>query len=123
MGFRKDAYATVWEVVPEKNYRTRVRVSTSKKNKLTGEFEQDFGGFVRFVGTANAKAALGLKKKDRIKLGDCEVTTRYDNDSKKAYTNFLVYGFEKHNFDEDNGYGGGQSPEEINEPENKQLPF
>ena len=37
------------------------RLSISKKNRATGEYEQDFSGFVMFVGTACAKKAAALK--------------------------------------------------------------
>lgn len=43
MGFRNGAYATVWGVEPGKTDRyQQVRLSTSRKNKKTGQFEQDF---------------------------------------------------------------------------------
>lgn len=34
----------------------QVRLSTSRKNKKTGQFEQDFSGFCRFIGNANEAA-------------------------------------------------------------------
>lgn len=94
MGFRKDAWATCWGVDVKSDTLTQVRISTSRKNKQTDEYTQDFSGFVAFVGTANAKKAASLKEKDRIKLGDVEVTTKYDADSKITYTNFKCYNFE-----------------------------
>lgn len=93
MGFRKDAYATVWEVKPGKGNYTDVRLSTSKKNKQTDQYETDFSGFVRFIGTAHQKAS-DLNERDRIKLGDCEVTNHYDKEKKVTYTNYAVFGFE-----------------------------
>lgn len=57
MGFRNGAYATVWGVEPGKTDRyQQVRLSTSRKNKKTGQFEQDFSGFCRFIGNANEAA-------------------------------------------------------------------
>ena len=50
----------------------------SRKNKNTGEYETDFSGYVGFVGTVAAKKAAQLKEKDRIRLGDVDVTTKYD---------------------------------------------
>lgn len=94
MGFRKDAYATCWEVQPKSDVCTTVRLSTSKKNKTTGEYETDFSGFVSFVGTNAAKKAANLKEKDRIKIGDCDVSTYFDRESGKSYTNFKVFDFE-----------------------------
>ena len=66
MGFRKDAYATVWKVEPRSNTMTTCRISISRKNKQTGEYEQDFGGFVSFIGTAAASVAARLKERDRL---------------------------------------------------------
>lgn len=93
MGFRKDAWATCWGVEVKSDTLTQVRISTSRKDKQTEEYVQDFSGFVAFVGTAAAKKAASLKEKDRIKLGDVEVTTKYDSDKKVTYTNFKCYNF------------------------------
>lgn len=95
MGFRNGAYATVWEVEPSKfDTMTNGRISISRKNKDSGEYEQDFSGFVSFVGTAAAKKALSLKEKDRIKLGDVDVSTRYDKAKEKEYINYKIFSFE-----------------------------
>lgn len=94
MGFRKDAFATVWSSEVVSDTMTKVRLSTSRKNKQTGEYENDFSGFVSFVGTAAAKKAAALKEKDRIKLGDVDVTNRYDKEKNVTYTNFKVFSFE-----------------------------
>lgn len=97
MGFRKDAWATCWGVEVKSDTLTQVRLSTSRKDRQTGEYEQDFSGFVAFVGTAAAKKAAALKEKDRIKLGDVDVTTKYDEDKKVTYTNFKCFNFETQN--------------------------
>lgn len=94
MGFRAGAYATVWEVKPKSDANTIVRISTSKKNKATGEFEQDFSGFVAFVGKDAAAKAAQLHEKDRIKLGDVDVTTKYNKENKITYTNYACFSFE-----------------------------
>lgn len=93
MGFRKDAWATCWDIEPKSDTMTQVRLSTSRKDKSTGEYVQDFSGFVVFVGTVAAKQAANLKEKDRIKLGDVEVTTKYVKEKEQAYTNFKCYSF------------------------------
>ena len=97
MGFRKDAWATCWDTEVKSDTMTQVRLSTSRRDKQTGEYVQDFSGFVAFIGTAAAKKAATLKEKDRIKLGDVEVTTKYDPDKKVTYTNFKCYNFEMQN--------------------------
>ena len=93
MGFRPNAWATVWSIEPSaKGSSTKVRLSTSKKNK-DGDYEQDFSGFCLFVGNAHTNAAK-LSEKDRIKIGECEVTTFFDKEKNKEYVNFKVYNFE-----------------------------
>lgn len=94
MGFRKDSFATIWSVEPTSDTLTKARISISRKNRQTGEYENDFGGFVSFVGTAAAKKAASLKERDRIKLGDVDVTNRYDKEKNVTYTNFKVFSFE-----------------------------
>ncbi len=94
MGFRTGAYAQVWAVTPMSDTSTKVRLSVSRKNKQTGEYEQDFSGFVLCIGTAAARNAAKLKEGARIKLGDCDVTTKYDAQKKVTYTNFKLFSFE-----------------------------
>ena len=94
MGFRTGAYAKVWEVKPFSDTSVKLRLSVSRKNKQTGEYEQDFSGYVNAVGTAAAKKAACLKEGDRIKIGDVDVTTKYDAEKKVTYTNFKMFSFE-----------------------------
>lgn len=78
MGFRQGSFATIWQVEPVKDTITKAKITTSRKNKSTGEYETDFSGFVTFLGTAAASKAAKLKEKDRIKLGDVDVTRKWD---------------------------------------------
>lgn len=94
MGFRKGAFATVWETEPISNTMTKARVSISRKNRNTGEYEQDFSGFIKFIGSAVSQKALALKPKDRIQLGDVDVSTFYNKEKNVTYTDFKVFGFE-----------------------------
>lgn len=89
MSFRSGAYLKIWEITPGER-STRIRCSSSRKNKQTNEYEQDFTGFVNLVGGAH-QAASGLKAGDSIRIGDCEVTSRYDKEKKKEYINFAVF--------------------------------
>lgn len=95
MGFCQDrSYMTVWSVEPSATGKTtKVRLSSSKKNKQTGEYEQDFSGYCTFIGDANTRAAT-LREKDRIRLKECDVETRYDKTAKREYVNFKVFSFE-----------------------------
>lgn len=128
MGFRAGSYATVWEVFPDRSTstRTKVRLAISRKNKNTGEYEQDFGGFVEFVGTAAAAKALKLQPKDRIKLGDVDVSNRFDRETKREFTDFKVFSFE---MADENGGGSHAAayegePAEPEEAESSDdLPF
>lgn len=92
MGFRSGSFCSIWGVEPKGTW-TKVRLSTSRKNRDTGEYEQDFSGFVSFVGNANAKAQQ-LKERDRIRLGDVDVTTRYDKEKNREYVNYTCFSFE-----------------------------
>lgn len=94
MGFRTNAYATVWNVEPVSDTRTKARISISRKNKQTGEYETDFSGFVDFIGTAAAKKSACLKEKDRIRLGEVDVTNKYVQEKNITYTNFKIFSFD-----------------------------
>lgn len=94
MGFRQDGFMTVWSVEPSKSGNTtRVRLSSSRKNKSTDEWEQDFSGFCTFIGDAH-KAAAKLKERDRIKILECDVGTTYNKEKKTEYVNYKVFSFE-----------------------------
>ena len=109
MGFRQGSYAKVWQVKPISDTITEFRISTSRKNKQTDTYEQDFSGFVRCVGTATARKAAALKEGDKIKIGDCDVTTKYDKEKGVTYTNYVIFSFE----DVD---GGGSNQKEAYSP-------
>lgn len=83
----------MWSVQPISDTMTKVNLSSDGKTR-DGGYEKDFSGFVSFIGTANAKKALGLKAKDHIVLGDCEVKMTYGEDKRPKYTNFNVFSFE-----------------------------
>lgn len=113
MGFRKDAYCTVWSVDPVSDVQTKARISISRKDKQTGAYTEDFSGFVSFFGTAAAKKAATLKERDRIKLGDVDVRSKYDKAKNVTYYNFNVYSFEAQN-------GAGGSPSGSAQPSSPQ---
>lgn len=72
---------------------TKLRISVSRKNKKTGEYEQDFSGFVLAIGTAVASKAARLQQGARIQLGDVDVSTKYDREKKITYTNYKLFSF------------------------------
>lgn len=94
MGFRSGSYATVWEIDPRSDSWTKGRISISRKNKQTDEYETDFSGYVSFVGTNAASKAAKLKVKDRIRIGDVDVNNRYDKEKDVTYTNFKIFSFD-----------------------------
>ena len=94
MGFRKGAYCTVWSVEPKGNTMTKVKLSISRKDKNTGEYITDFSGFATFSGTAAANKAATLKEKDRIKLDDVDVSSKWNEEKKVMYYNFKVFSFD-----------------------------
>ena len=92
MGFGYGNYAKVWKHEDKGKYSV-VELSTSKKNKETGEYTTDFkNNFVRFVGTAHDRLK-SLDESGRIKLGNCEVTTPKGNEG-QYYTNYTVFAFD-----------------------------
>lgn len=103
MGFRENAWLTVWDVKKNPSGKSfQVRASTSKKDKETGEYETDWSGFINFVADAGKKAAT-LKPRDRIQMKGCEVTTRYVKEKDITYTNYTCFDFEMSDF-----AGGGK---------------
>lgn len=95
-GFRQGSFATVWSTEAGKGKFTNVRLSISRKNPETGEYEDEFSGFCMFIGEARAKAEH-LKERDRIRLGDVDVTRRYDREKNREYYTFKVFSFDMAN--------------------------
>lgn len=98
MGFREGNYATVWEVSNKGDRFTKIRVSTSRKDK-DGEYFTDFSGFVSLVGDAHKKAGQiekALKNADRvrIKFGATDTTNTYKQEEKREYVNYTLFDFE-----------------------------
>lgn len=101
MGFKmadregKGGYARVWKVTKKEKY-SEVRLSTSKKDKNSGEYKQDFNhNFVRFVGKAHRDISeLNIPEKGvNIQILDGETTNEYNKEKDVTYTNYMVYDF------------------------------
>ena len=114
MGFRTGAYAKIWEVTPMSDTSTKVRLSVSRKNKQTNEYEQDFSGFVLSIGTAAAKKAACLKEGERIK---------YDKEKKVTYTNFKMFSFEVEGDESSSQTTDPQPTVDDGEIDDSRLPF
>ena len=91
--FSQGSYAYIWEIKQRADKYTDARISTSKKDKESGEYHQDFGAFVRFVGNAHEKMAR-LSERDHFQIGKCGVENKYDKEKKATYTNYLVFDIE-----------------------------
>ena len=96
MGFRNNAWATVWDVKNDEK-KSVVRLSISRKRN--GEYVDDFTGFVTFIGDAH-KGAESLKERDRIRLTECDVSNNYNKDQRREYTTYKVFSFD---FGDNNG--------------------
>lgn len=90
MGLRNGAYAKVWSIENKGKY-SEARISTSKKKQDGSGYDQDFGGFVRFVGKAHETEC---KEGDRIKIVSCEVQNSYNAETKQTYWNPIIWEFE-----------------------------
>lgn len=104
MGFRTGAYASVFSVKRGQGNFYDVNITTSHKDRSSGNYVRDFGAYVRFVGdAANVVAKLdGKNSKDnggrplaRIKLGDIDTTNTYNAAKGITYTNYVVFSCEE----------------------------
>lgn len=130
MGFRVGAYAKVFGVQPKSDTNTQLRIAISHKDKNSGEYVQDFSGFVACVGTAAAKKAANLKEGDRIRLGDVDVTTTYNKEKNITYTNYKMFTFETESEMNSGNAGSSAGKTEVDngevepvEEEASDLPF
>lgn len=100
MGFRqrdnegRGGFARIWSIENKGNYSV-AKISTSKKNK-DGGYETDFqDGYVRLVGSAHEKAQnLNVTENGvTIQIASCDVTTSYNQETKKSYVNYVIFAF------------------------------
>lgn len=94
MGFKNGAYATYWGGLSYNNKGVpSARIAVSAKNKQTNEYDQTFGGFVRFVGNAKNKVA-SLQERTRIRILECDVLNLYNKETKVTSWYPIIYDFE-----------------------------
>lgn len=100
MGFRTGAYASVFSVKRGNGNYYDVNITTSHKDRSSGNYVRDFGAFVRFAGdAANVVARFdGKSSKDngnrplaRVRLGDVDTTNTYNAAKGITYTNHVVF--------------------------------
>ena len=94
MAFGNGQFMKIWEVADKGNY-AEVSMSSSKKNKQTGEYETDFSSkYVRFVGNAKLQNPM---KGQRIKITECSVTNVYQKNGEKQFLknpSYVVFAYE-----------------------------
>lgn len=123
MAFRDNAYATVWEVKTTRGSSMNVRISTSVKDKKSGDYISDFGSYVFFAGDA-AKKATNLKEKDRVQLLQTSVTSKYDKNTKQTSYTFYVWDFKPAEGGKNNKQSASVIPPKAPAiEENDDLPF
>ena len=125
MLYVKDQYATVWKIENKGNY-SEVSLSTSRKDKATGDYKNSNWSFVRFVGDAQAKIDL-LSRQTRIVIKGMGISLEpyMNKDGEKAYPKnpqFVVFNFE---LQEDSGSRGvmDTAPQVEEEGGSEDIPF
>lgn len=98
MGFRTGAYAKIWAVKPSATGKSLIAEMSTSKKKQDGSYETDWSNkFVTLVGQAakeieNAEVgSSGLP----VRIGDCDVTNKWDSAKKIMYTNYAIFSFQK----------------------------
>lgn len=137
MGFRVDTYCKIWKIEDKGNYSV-ASISVSRKNKETGAYDTDFQhNFVRLVGNAhNDCKGVDIPKNGlSAKITSCDVTTKYDADNDKNYTNYIIFGLElsenssnsskpsKKTSSKKTTKKAEETSEDTNEDEEDDLPF
>ena len=75
---------------------------------------------------AAAKKAACLKEGDTIKLGDVDVTTKYDKEKKVTYTNYKIFSFDVDGGNNSTPKPASNEPQPVvddGEMEDARLPF
>lgn len=90
MSLRSGAYATIWEV-RNNNGTVSVNLSTSRKDKTTGNYVTDWSGWMTVY--ADQDAMLQLPRKTRIIIGDFAVSNRYDKETHQTNTHYSLFGY------------------------------
>ena len=141
LNIEKGQRVYIWEVEDKGKY-SLVKMSSSRKDKKSGEYVYSNWAFVRFVGSAHEKAS-DLEPKTRIELKGAGISSEmYMKDGEKAYPKtpqMVVFNFDwmDENEDEDsekpkpkpsskpktNKPKLDEPPQIEDEPEEEGLPF
>ena len=95
MGFSANNYAKIKEVVEKHDNYSVCKITVTKKNRLTNQYELQFSAMCRFVGNAHKSVPMADQ---RIKITSCDVTNCYtDKDGKLQFSKnpqYVVFGYE-----------------------------
>lgn len=98
MGFRTGAYAKIWAVKPSSTGKSMVAEMSTSKKKQDGSYETDWSSkFVTLAGQA-AKEVENIEIRSSgklVRIGDCDVTCKWDAEKKIMYTNYVIFSFQK----------------------------
>jgi hypothetical protein len=115
---------TIWSV-EDKGTHSLVRMSSSRKDKKTGEYRNSNWSFVRFVGEAHKKASE-LKKQDRIVIKAVIQSEDYMKDGVKVYPEhpqITVFNWERYVPDNDTSGEKSMDKPPVVESSNDEFPF
>ena len=94
MGFRNEAYATLWEVRSTKNPKIMSGRLTVSRKKPDGTWDDEFNQWVKFIGKAREKAE-DIDGRTRIKILECDTRAPYDMEAKATkWYEFIIFDFE-----------------------------
>lgn len=116
--FSVNSYAKIKEVEDKGNYSV-CKISISKKNKTTGNYETDFVGKVRFVGNAHHQRPLANQ---RIQITSCGVSNCYTKDDKLEFSKAPVYTIFEYSLQDDKGASSSE-PMRLEPIQDCELPF
>ena len=95
MGFCNNTFAKIKEVAEKHDNYTVCKITITRKNRTTNEYELQFSALCRFVGNAHKSVPLADQ---RIKITSCDVTNCYkDKDGNLQFTKspqYVIFSYE-----------------------------
>jgi len=123
MLYFKDQFVTIWKVEEEEN-RSTVTMSSSRKDKKTGEYHNSNWSFVSFVGEAHKKIQKeGLAEKAKIRVNGSFNWEPYLKEGVKTWAKnprIVVFGY---SLPEEKESSGKMDTPPIVEEDDSELPF
>lgn len=125
MGFHSGAIAKIWATKPSPSGKSIVAEMSTSKKKQDGGYETDWSNkFVLLAGKA-AKEAESLADGATVKIGDCDVTSRWDSEKRIMYTNYVIFSFQSESNDKAKEEPKKPDSSFVNVPDGdeEELPF